>query len=74
MFYCSVGGLGNVCGPLSVFGLGCILERRTGILIGRPWDPDLYDMSWWWPFGLVVCVRLFLLEGVVFVVGGSDCG
>ena len=68
MFYWRVDGLVNGGGSLSVFGLRYILERRPGILIGRPWDPDLYDMSWWWPFGLVLFVRRF------FVGGGRFCG
>ena len=74
MFCWRVDGLGKVGGSLTVFGLRCLLERRTGILRGRLWATDLYDLSWWDPFGLVVCVRNFLLERVGFVVDGSDCG
>ena len=63
-----VGGLEGGVGYLTVFGLRYLLERRPGILIGRPWDPDFFYMSWWWLFGLVVCVRRF------FVGGGRFCG
>ena len=68
MFYWRVDCLVNGSGYLSVFGLRYISERRPGVLIGRTWDPDLYDMSWWWPFRLVLFVRRFL------VWGGLLCG
>ena len=75
MFYWRVDDLGKGCGSLNMFGLRCILERIPGILRVRPWNLKLYDLRWWGPFGMVVCVRvLLLLEGISFVVGGNDCG
>ena len=45
MFYWRVEYLGDGGVFLSVFSLRCLLERRPGILRGRPWDPYLYDLS-----------------------------
>ena len=68
MFYWRVDGLGYGCGFWSLFSLRCLLERRPGILRGRPWATDLYDLSWWGPFRMVVC------GGRFFVGKGRFCG
>ena len=56
-------GLGERGDSSVRFGLGCLLERRLGILIGRPLDQDLYDMDCCEVFGLEMWIQHFFGVG-----------